>query len=432
MNVPGANPQTRWNFAIILLDFSSFTAGVAFMDMAAVLPVLVTSLTDSKVVLGLFGTIQRAGWLLPQLLGASFVLHRARRKPFVVYPCLISRIPFYVLAAVLLHPWAKDHRGALLGMLLAGYVIFWFGDGLTGVPWHDIIARSIPPTLRGRFFGSMQAVGGLLAVGSACIVGKVLSSSGPAFPRNFGLLYAYLCVGLTFSTIFLALIREPESQVAPEAEGPLALVRAIPRTLREHPRLRRLIVGQNVCGIAGLAVPFYAVYAYQRLGLPESTSSLFIAAAVVGTVGGGFVWAYLCDRFGSTRVIRGVAVVLVLMPAMALAAPLLAQTLGAASLRYLYALVFLLSGCTAGGAAMGFTAYNMEIAPEERRPVFLGLQSTLCGPTILMPTLGGVLLKVIPYEALFGLVIATGVVGAIFVRSLREPRTAKPRVEVAA
>ncbi len=177
------------------------------------------------------------------------------------------------------------------------------------------------------------------------------------------------------------------------------MLRDIPKTLRAHPHFARLLLALNFCGLASLAIPFYAKYAYDRLGLPEATSGLFIIAGVAGAVAGGFVWAYLCDRVGSTRVIRGVAWLEVAMPLTALAAPALTGALGRqGALPYLYSLVFFCSSATGGGLWMGFTTHVMEIAPPEQRPIFLGLQATLSLPTVCMPVLGGLLLSVVPYR----------------------------------
>jgi len=423
---PRVEAHTRWNFAIIVLDASFFMAGWAFVDPTVVMPGLVAKLTDSTVVIGLMGTIQRAGWLLPQLLAASFVLHRERKLPFVFYPCLVSRIPFYVLAGVMLSPWAAGHTEALLWMLIVGYALFCFGDGITGVPWHDIIARTIPPTLRGRFFGSMQFVSGLLAIGAARVVAKVLDDPARPFPGNYGFLLAMLCVGLTLSTICLGLIREPRNAVVSEAQSLLSILRSVPRTLREYPRLRGLILGQNLCGLSGLAVQFYALYAYKELGMSISKGGLFITASVIGALGCSFLWAYLSDRKGSTRVIRGVAIMLFLIPTLALTVPALARAAGiAGSLPYLYAAVFLLGGATGGGWWMGFTNYTMEISPDEKRPIFLGMQATLAAPVVLWPWVGGELLKVISYQTLFAVVMVTTFVSALYVRRLPEPRDAQ-------
>ena len=413
---------TRWNFVVIVLDASFFFGAFAFLDPVAVLPVLLSDLSGSRIVVGLLSALQRAGWLLPQLLAASFVLHRPRKKPFVMYPVIISRLPFLGLAVLFNTGWAAAHPRWTLLLLMVGYGIFFFGDGLSGVPWHDIVGRTIPAQLRGRFFGSMQFLGGLLAVLAALEVRRVLSDQSLAFPFNYGRLFLYLSFGMLLSTIFLALIREPHGPVADEAQPLARLLRAIPATLRLYPLLRRVIVGQILCGTAGLAVPFYAVYAHSRLHLPPATGGLFVGAATVGSVGASLLWAYLSDRLGSTRVIRAVSWLVISVPVMALLVAPLSRIMGETSLVFLYSLVFLLNGATWGGMWMGFTNYVLEIAPVNIRPLFLGLQATLSSPTVFMPLLGGWLLTFLPFQGLFALVVLGGVVSAIYVYRLPEPR----------
>jgi MFS family permease len=422
---PPSELHTTWNFVVIVLDCACFLAGMAFMQPDAVLPLLLVKLGASETLVGMMSGLQRAGWLLPQLLSASFVLHRARKKPFLVYPCLISRIPFVVMAVVLMTPWAAGHSPAVLGILFAGYTVFFFGDGLSGVPWHDIIARSIPATLRGRFFGTMQALGAILALGSAAVVARVLASDALDFPRDYGVLLACLSVCMALSTFWLLLIREPRTSIAAEQRPLRELVRAIPSTLRAHPRLRQLVIAQNLCGLAGLATPFYLLYAYERLGLPPSRGGLFVFAGVVGTLVGSFLWAYLCDHKGSTTVIRGLAGVVVLTPLVALAVALAGPMLHLRSaVAYPYALVFTCISIGNAGAWIGLTNYLFEIAPEEVRPLFLGIGFTLSAPNVVMPIIGGALLRhvMLPYEALFALVIGAGTIASLYVRRLPEPR----------
>jgi MFS family permease len=421
--LPGQGRHLHWNFAVIVLDASFFVCALAFLDPVVILPVLLSDLSGSQVIVGLMSALQRAGWLIPQLLAASFVLHRPRKKPFVVYPCLFSRLPFLGLAIVFNLAWAADHPRAALLLLLLGFSLFFFGDGLCGVPWHDIIGRTIPAQLRGRFFGSMQFLGGLLAVGAGAVVRSVLSNPALPFPTNYGRLFLLLVAGMTLSTICVALIREPPGPSLEQPQPLPRLLRAIPSTLRLHPRLRRVIVGQILCGLAGLAVPFYAIYAHSRLHLPESVGGLFIWAGTVGSVGASFIWAYLSDRRGSTAVIRAVSWLMIAAPAAGLLAPALAAIMGTGqAIAYLYSLVFLVNGASWGGMWIGFTNYVLEIAPAEIRPLFLGLQSTLAAPTVFMPLLGGWLLDLLSFHILFLLVVVAGLVSVIYVYRLPEPR----------
>ena len=423
-----AERYTRWNFVVIVLDAAAFMAGFAFVDVVAVLPILLSNLTESKVLIGLMVALQRAGWLLPQLIATSFVLHRPRKKPFFFIPCLVSRLPLVLLTVAFCSSWGAHHPQALLWTLVAVFAFFFFGDGLSGVPWHDTVARTIPSAMRGRFFGSMQLLSGLLAVGVGVLVKRVLADETIAFPLNYGILMIGMCVGMGISTLFLGLIREPISASVQAPQSLLRIVFSIPSTLRRHAQLRQVIITQNLCGMAAMAIPFYAVYGHSELKLPASACGIFIWAQTAGSAGMSLVWAYLNDRYGSRVVIRAVSGLIVAVPVAAVVIPLVARALHiSAGMSYLYAVVFLLTGATWGGAWMGFTNYVMELAGDDARPLFLGLQATLCAPTVAMPLLGGWLLSVFPkvgvapYQTLFVLVALAGLVSMLSASRLTEP-----------
>ena len=418
---------TRWNFVIIALDVSFFVTGMSFLDPVAVLPVLVQKLNGSELMVGAMGALQRAGWIIPQLIGASFVLHRSRKKPFVVIPCLISRIPFIGLSLAFWFVPPGSHLQTLLFLLIGVYTLFFFADGICGVPWHDIIARTIPPNLRGRFFGSINIVAGLLAIGAGAVVRRVLADPSLPFPHNYGRLFMFLCICMGLSMIFILLIKEPPGSALQEPHSLLRLVRAIPGTLRRHPLLRRVIIAQNLLGFSSLVIPFYAVYGYSRLGLSESMGGVFIWAGVAGSTSASLMWAYLNDHKGPLTVLRGIAVASLFPPLAAIAIPPLVGTFGAAAdLRYAYCAVFLLNGIAMSGGWMGITNYVFEIAPGDIRPLFLGLASTLSAPVVLMPLIGGWLLGFIAYQTLFAISLAGGVIGLCYIYTLERPRRPAP------
>ncbi len=418
-------PHTRWNFVVIIIDAGFFVASLAFIDPGTVLPVLLRHLNASVLLIGLMGAIQRAGWLVPQLLVTSFVLHRERKYPFVLWPVVVSRLPLVALAAGFSSKWGAERPEALLFLTVAVFGLFFFGDGLVGVPWQDICARTIPPTLRGRFFGGINLVGGLLGLGTGELVKRILADPAIPFPYNYGQLFIFLCVGMVVSAVFVALIKEPRRGPTAEARSLPGIVRAIPAMLREHVHLRRLIVCQILLGVPLMAMPFYAVYATaaEGLDLPAAVLGWFVQAAVVGSAAASMFWAYISDRVGSVRVLRGVSWAVFGVPVSALLVPTLARALGAEhAMAYFYAIVFLLSGTTWSGTWIGFTNHVLEIAPDDIRPLFLGLQATLSSPAIMMPFIGGWLLGYVSFETLFAIAAVGGAVAVVYVRRLQEPR----------
>ncbi len=74
----GAGSTPRWmsyrrNFWCLALDFGFFGLGMAFLGPTTVLPGFLTALGASSAVIGFISTLQRAGWLLPQLLAARYL-----------------------------------------------------------------------------------------------------------------------------------------------------------------------------------------------------------------------------------------------------------------------------------------------------------------------------------------------------------------------
>jgi hypothetical protein len=246
-------PYTGWNFVVIVLDAAFFFAGLAFIDPVVVLPVLVEKLGGSQVTIGLVGGIQRAGWIIPQLVATSFVLHRRRKKPYVMWAVVLSRIPFCFLAVAFTLPWASEHLRLLLFLLIGIYAVFFFGDGLVGVPWHDIIARTIPPNLRGRFFGSINLLGGLFIIGAAAVVRWVLADPSLPFPHNYGRLLIFMCGCMTLSTLFLAFMKEPDGAALDERQPLGRIILAIPATLRRYPPLFRVALPALLYHLCALA-----------------------------------------------------------------------------------------------------------------------------------------------------------------------------------
>jgi MFS family permease len=415
-------PSSRWNFSVITLDAAFFMGSLAFIDPVAVLPVLMSRLGASKLLVGLMGSLQPAGWLLPQLLGSSLVLHRPRRKPIILYIGTVSRLPFFALALVFNLSWGAAHPEYLLALLMFLFAVFFFSDGLIGVPWHDIVARTIRPGVRGRFFGTMQFISGLLAIGAAWLVRETLADASLGFPHNYGRLFIYFSVGMTVSLALLFFIREPRGASVTERQSLPAIIGAIPATLRSYPSLFRLILTQNVFGLTSMALPFYAVYAQSELALPDHIVGIFVGATTVGTICASPVWAYINDRRGCRAVIRGVSLFLTAAPLSALLVPYAVRLAGAEpAMSYAYASVFCLNGVSFAGRWMGFTNYLYEIAPDDTRPLFLGLSATLSAPSVLMPFVGGLLLGVISCETLFAIVVAAGIVAIVFAGRLELP-----------
>ena len=90
----------RWNFAVNVADGALFWLGISFAVPSTIMPLYVSHLTDSRILIGLISAISGAGWYLPQLLTANYVERMPVKKKMVINVGLFSeRLPFMVMAA---------------------------------------------------------------------------------------------------------------------------------------------------------------------------------------------------------------------------------------------------------------------------------------------------------------------------------------------
>ena len=71
-------PVDRRNFLVITVDFVFFGAGMGFASQATVLPAFISTLTSSKILVGMVATLATGMWLLPQLFTANATAGSAR------------------------------------------------------------------------------------------------------------------------------------------------------------------------------------------------------------------------------------------------------------------------------------------------------------------------------------------------------------------
>jgi hypothetical protein len=114
MNSKG-NRDLRFNFTVNVLDGGFFGAALGFASFITIIPLFVSNLTDSAIIIGLIPAIHAVGWELPQLFTAPSVSRLHRFKPMAVLMSLNERIPFLGLAIV---AWFSPQIGIKWSLIL--------------------------------------------------------------------------------------------------------------------------------------------------------------------------------------------------------------------------------------------------------------------------------------------------------------------------
>ena len=73
----------------------------------------------------------------------------------------------------------------------------------------------------------------------------------------------------------------------------------------------------------------------------------------------------------------------------------------------IYCLAFVITSSVTDGMTIANMTYIMDIAPEKKRPTYIGLLNTIISPFTLIPILGGYIINISSYYVIFIISIVT-------------------------
>ena len=121
------------------------------IDAATILPAFVYTLTQSKILVGLTGSLQPAGWMWPQLLMSNLLEHRPRKMKFYAFGMAV-RITMWVAICLAVIFIGAQRPVTLAICFLAFYFIAASAMGVSTIPYMDIISKAFSPRLRNTVF----------------------------------------------------------------------------------------------------------------------------------------------------------------------------------------------------------------------------------------------------------------------------------------
>ncbi len=408
---PEVKKNFKHNFFANLMDACFWYFGDSFAAAYTIMPVFVSTLTDSPILIGLIPALNGAGWFLPQLFLARTLEGKNRRMPMVRFLGIFDRIPFFFLALGAFLIPQLDKRIALI-MILVIYAIKVFSGGLVALPWQELIATVIPVSHRGRFWGYSLILGKLMGLGGAAITGILLVSI--TYPYNYATMFLIGFCAVSISYIFLNMNIEPEIPSQNSAET-ISLLTRIKDVLGKDRNFLIYLMNRGFIFLAGMALAFVTVYGISKYDLPIAQSATFTAIMLTSEIIGFGIWGSLGDKSGYKRVIEISNLILIL----GIGSLLVINTLWA-----LY-LVFALMSFAHSGEYIADQNFAMEFGSEEERPTYIGMSKTLTGPFFLIaPIIGGSLVQFWGYNSMFLAAFILSLIAFLIIKFLvKDPRT---------
>jgi MFS family permease len=86
-----------------------------------------------------------------------------------------------------------------------------------------------------------------------------------------------------------------------------------------------------------------------------------------------------------------------------------------------FALVFVLVGFVMSGRKVGFEPYLLDLAPEDRRSVYVGINGTLNFSRVLLPALSGLLIDALGFPLTFAMTVVVMALAYLLLGAPQEP-----------
>jgi sugar phosphate permease len=428
MTTDRAHKHLTRNFWLGVASGVAYNLYMAVANTQLVMTWFLSELTRSNLLISLLIPLDQGSWYFPQLLLSGYLQRQRRTLPVYWVMAVVRSAAVGLLA---LSVFLLDDPSALLVTFFACFMANNLAAGMGGLPFMDVVAKTIPPTRRGALFSWRRLIGGSLGLAGAALVKVVLGPDfGLTFPDNYALLF-FLGFIFTIATVgTFSLVVEPPGLVNPQR---VSLGKQLRRALRlptQDSGYGRFLALRLAIIAANYALPFYAVYARRALDAPDDMVGVYLMGSTLAGVLSNLIWGRVSDRRGTRSLMRLVALTASLAPALALLIVHLPEAGLDKSL--IFTLVFVVYGAHQTAAFIGGINYLLELAPARERTMYVGFTNTILGLAVFSSPAGGLIVDWLGFEPLFLLSLACGLVALLLSVRLEEPRKSSqvPRLKV--
>jgi MFS family permease len=380
--------QGRFNLKVHLLQGAVGILGMSFFIPETVLAAYMTTMTDSKFLIGLPAAITGFAWNFPMLFYSYLVQRQKQRLQIALKAGSLVRFAFVGMAAsaFIATPWGHN----------AGMWVFFLSLGLmactaggSAMAWQDLLGRTLPPARRGFFFGLRESIAGFAGFLGAVFLSLYLgartvdpSEAHHGLPSDYALPFA-LGAGLYFASWYLlTFVREPE-WVADGVRGgawrqyyrDTFLILKNDRNFRMYVFVRCLLGATGIFNIA-----LFASYAIKEFKISTAlVAGVFTAMSLLGRTIMGPIAGRVADKRGFKLPLLAGVIMLMVM----LILGITLQWFGSLILPAFFVIYFLAGGL---GSVIWVATFNLQLdfGPVGDRVRYIALASTLSSPVTLI------------------------------------------------
>ena len=395
----------RRNAIGIMIDNSMFYIIALGLSQYTILPLYLSKLTNSKILIGLIPTIFVIGFSLPQIFTARFLKGKSKKKKYLVGVAVAQRVSILTFLILTL---VQRHLSANLTIFLF-FLIFSIQNIITGCwypMWVDFIGRAIPRN-RGKIFGFSCLLGGLLGFASGSLITYFLDSL--PYPYAISAAAAIAFMASMISLIAIISWREVVPPEPEKNEEQTKIDSHFLSTIKNNKNFQRYLLWRGTIIGIEMALPYLTISALDRLYVADSQIGIFAIILGLSQSIMNMIWGWLGDNIGYLKILIFSTIL------GCLGCVMLADGLSIG----IFYFAFLCLGAMLGGQQQA----NINIIYEFNKsgdnvPTYAAIQQTILSPiSSLMPVIGGIILNRYGYSILFWTASIIGIGGVVGVYS---------------
>jgi MFS family permease len=354
---------------------------ITIAEPSTILPLIVHHFSESVVMVGIFTSLLRGGAITIQLYAAFHAQAYERVIPYLGKVFFFRFLSWFMIGASIFFI-GDSNRPLTLFFIGLGLFFFSFTAGFGAIYFKELQAKIFSKTYRGKTMANRQVAGAIASIISGGVTGYVLQHFDA--PQSYAYLFMVSSLFMIIGFGTFVTIDEPiKKNVSIKEKDFKTFIKNAFKILKQDRRLQQQIVAIFLSYSYLLAMPFVILKANSSFTLTGWMLGGFITVQMAGSIlGSTFLWR----RISNYEKMLSLAFIFMIT---AFIVALFAYNI------YSYALIFLLIGIGLDGFSNSSMNLVIEIAPEEKRPVYTAIQTNLVSFGLFFPIIGGLLLKYI-------------------------------------
>jgi MFS family permease len=375
------------NFWSFLFHAGFLALAKNFMDVDTIIPAMIVEAGGGALHIGIMTAIMLGGASFTQLFFAPYLSNKTFKKKYLLAG-INTRVFSLIGLGVLLFLLTGEQVGYVLWLVFLFITLFSLAGAFANVSYFDILGKSVNPIKRKTFFSANQIISGVIVLGAAFLVKKVLVWKD--FPVNYALMFFIGGALLLIASGGFWNIRETVPSTM-KISGVKNFLSVLKQELKTNKKLAYFLGFINTQGIAISFLPFVILYAKENFQTQSSDTGNFLLFKVIGIVLVSLLVLLGAKKLKYNLLLYSNVLLSILLGVMAW------RITGIEEVKY----VFVVGGIVFSLYTMTMNGLLLEISGNENRALYTGFAGAGNILPAIFPLLAGTLIQLFGFRAFF-------------------------------